>query len=168
MLSKCQTPPGLWLFLLIEPKPALLIWRSPGSMHHCQSTAVLGEQRHVAFRHIVRHAAVAGRTDQAAAVGEALVLGELVEDLIGRAPDLQLGEKIDEAVEAVLPDVLGVSPSCRVEFGTGFLPPETDAQKALETMSPSRDRRSQSRKKSFRAAVVRIEFIFKKRPQQPP
>jgi hypothetical protein len=26
MLSKCQTPPGLWLFLLIEPKPALLIW----------------------------------------------------------------------------------------------------------------------------------------------
>jgi hypothetical protein len=131
MLSKCQTPPGLWLFLLIEPKPALLIWRSPGSMHHRQSTAVLGEQRHVAFRHIVRHAAVAERTDQAAAVGEALVLGELVE-------------------------------------GTGFLPPETDAQKALETMSPSRDRRSRSRKKSFRAAVVRIEFIFKKRPQQPP
>src|SRR6516165_3803983 len=40
MLSKCQTPPGLWLFLLIEPKPALLIWRSPGSMHRRQSTAV--------------------------------------------------------------------------------------------------------------------------------
>src|SRR5215471_18941649 len=67
----------------------------------------LGEQRHVAFSHIVRHAAVAERTDQASAVGKALVFGELVEDLIGRAPDLQLSEKIDEAVEAMLPDVLG-------------------------------------------------------------
>jgi hypothetical protein len=127
------------LVVPIKPKPALLIWRSPRSMHHRQSTAVLGEQRHLAFRHVVRHAAVAERADQAAAVSEALVLGELAEDLIGRAPDLQLGEKIDEAVEAVLPDVLGVSHSCRVEFGTGFLPPEIDAQKALETMSPSRE-----------------------------
>ena len=31
----------------------------------------LGEQRHVAFGHVVRHAAVAERTDQAAAVGKA-------------------------------------------------------------------------------------------------
>src|SRR6516165_8302121 len=67
----------------------------------------LGEQRHVTLGHIVRHAPVAERTDQAATVGKALVLRELVEDLVGRAPDLQLGEKIDEAVEAVLPDVLG-------------------------------------------------------------
>ena len=35
------------------------------------------------------------------------MLDELVEDLLGRAPDLQLGEKIHEAVEAVLADVLG-------------------------------------------------------------
>src|SRR5262252_3061660 len=66
----------------------------------------LGEQCHVAFSHIVRHTAVAERTDQATAVGKALVLGELVEDLIGRAPDLQLGEKINKVIEAVLPDVL--------------------------------------------------------------
>src|SRR5215470_772555 len=52
-------------------------------------------------------AGVDERTDQAAAVGQALVFGQLVEDLIGRAPDLQLGEKINEAVEAVLSDVLG-------------------------------------------------------------
>jgi hypothetical protein len=34
MPSKCQTPPGLWLFLLIEPKPALLIWRKRRSAAH--------------------------------------------------------------------------------------------------------------------------------------
>src|SRR6266851_7864864 len=68
---------------------------------------LLGKQRDVGPREVVRHAAIAEDADQRAAIGALAVLRQPPVDLLGRAPHLKLGEEIDERVDPVLFDVGG-------------------------------------------------------------
>ena len=67
----------------------------------------LGEKAEIGFRHFVRHTAVAEDTDSAAGIDHALMVHHLLVHLVRRAPDLQVGKKIHERVDAVLVDILG-------------------------------------------------------------
>src|SRR5881396_1836366 len=68
---------------------------------------LLGKQADVPPRLVVGHAAIAEDPDQHAAPGEPLVLADTLVDLVGRAPHLEVGEELHEAVLAVLLDVAG-------------------------------------------------------------
>src|SRR6058998_356121 len=68
---------------------------------------LLGKQADVPPRLVVGHAAIAEDPDQHAAPGEPLVLADALVDLVGRAPHLEVGEELHEAVLAVLLDVAG-------------------------------------------------------------
>src|SRR5438046_2838020 len=62
---------------------------------------LLGKQADVPPRLVVGHAAIAEDPDQHAAPGEPLVLADALVDLVGRAPHLEVGEELHEAVLAV-------------------------------------------------------------------
>src|SRR5712691_3247952 len=68
---------------------------------------LLGKQRDIGPREVVRHAAIAEDADQRAAIGALAVLRQPPVNLLGRAPHLKLGEKIDERVDPVFFDVGG-------------------------------------------------------------
>src|SRR5712692_4232387 len=68
---------------------------------------LLGKQREVGPREVVRQAAIAEDADQRAAIGAVALLRQPPVNLLGRAPHLKLREEIHERVDPVLFDVGG-------------------------------------------------------------